>query len=134
LTVQVMLDTSIVSDLIRDPYGAAASRVEIERVENCCVSIFTASELRYGALKKGSPRLSRDVEQSLLRIPVAPFEVPGDAIYAEIRDALTRSGQLIRPVDLFIAAHALALGLTLITANMREFSRVPGLHVENWLD
>lgn len=129
-----MLDTNIVSDLIRDPYGVVAKRIEILRVENCCVSIFTASELRYRALKKGSPRLSRDVEQSLLRIAVIPFEAPADAIYAEIRDALTRSGQLIGPVDLFIAAHALALDLTLITANIREFSRVPGLPVDNWLD
>jgi tRNA(fMet)-specific endonuclease VapC len=129
-----MLDTNIVSDLIRDPYGAVAKRLGILRVENCCVSIFTASELRYGALKKGSPRLSRDVEQSLLRIAVIPFEVPADTIYAEIRDALTRSGQLIGPVDLFIAAHALALDLTLVTANTAEFSRVPGLRVENWRD
>lgn len=129
-----MLDTNIMSDLIRDPYGAAAKRLETLNVENCCVSIFTGSELRYGALKKGSPRLSRYVEQSLLRIAVAPFEAPGDMIYAELRDALTRSGQLIGPVDLFIAAHALALDLTLITANVREFSRVPGLRIENWLD
>ena len=129
-----MLDTNVVSELIRDPYGAAAKRIEIVKVENCCVSIFTASELRYGAQKKGSPRLSRDVEESLLRIAVIPFEAPADAIYAEIRNVLARSGQLIGPVDLFIAAHALALDVTLVSANVREFSRVPGLRIENWLD
>lgn len=134
MTVQGMLDTNVVSELILDPYGAVAKRLEIVKVENCCVSIFTASELRYGAMTKGSVRLSRDVEESLLRIAVIPFKVPADAIYAEIRDVLTRSGQLIGPVDLFIAAHALALDLTLVTANVGEFSRVPGLRVENWLD
>lgn len=129
-----MLDTNVVSELIRDPFGSVGRRIETLGIGNCCVSIFTASELRYGALKKGSPRLSERVQQSLLRVTVIPFEAPADSTYAEIRDTLTRAGEPIGPVDFFIAAHALALDLTLITANTREFSRVPGLRVENWLD
>ena len=66
-------------------------------------------------------------------LEILPLEIPADHQYAAVRHHLTRKGTLIGPNDLLIAAHALANDLTVITANVREFSRVPGLKVENWL-
>ena len=65
---------------------------------------------------------------------IVPFAEPADQVYAELRAHLERAGTPIGPHDLLIAAHALALDLTLVTDNLREFSRVPDLRVENWLD
>jgi len=131
---KVMLDTNTVSDLIRNPRGNVSRHIERLGADRICVSILTAAELRYGALKKGSARLSSDIEGALLRMRVLDFEPPADVVYARIRDQLTRAGTPIGPIDFIIAAHALSLDLTLVTANVREFSRVPGLRVENWLD
>ena len=75
----------------------------------------------------------RQLETVLTELPVLPFEPPADRVYGGIRAYLERVGMPIGPNDLFIAAHALALDLTLVTANKREFRRVPGLKVENWL-
>lgn len=82
---------------------------------------------------KGSQGLAAKVEQLLASIDVLPLEVGVDHHYAEMRVALERVGHPIGHNDLVIAAHARALGLTLVTDNMREFSRVPSLAVENWL-
>jgi tRNA(fMet)-specific endonuclease VapC len=102
--------------------------------ERVGLSIVVAAELRYGAVRKKSSRLSTHVAATLLEMAVLPLEQPVDEAYADIRSTLERAGTPIGPNDLFIAAHALALDLTLVTANVREFSRVPGLRVENWLD
>ena len=129
-----MLDTNIVLDLIRNPRGNVSRHIERLGADRVCVSILTAAELRYGALKKGSARLGSDIEGALSRISVLDFEPPADVLYARIRDELTKAGTPIGPIDFLIASHALSLDLTLVTANIREFSRVPGLRVENWLD
>lgn len=128
-----MLDTNVVSELVREPLGPIFGRLARYGPETACVSIIIAAELRYGIAKKGSPRLTAEIEGILSRIAVVPFDRDADVHYARIRNALTRSGTPIGPVDYFIAAHAMALDVTLVTANDREFSRVPGLHVENWL-
>ena len=99
-----------------------------------CISIVSAAELRFGAEAKGSSRLLKEVDDFLRGIAVLPFAPPADEHYAQIRAYLKRAGTPIGANDLFIAAHALALDLTLITDNIREFSRVPNLRVENWLD
>jgi len=129
-----MLDTNIVSELIGSPQGRIKSRIEALGTDAICASILTAAELRYGAAKRGSAKLSRDIERVLSTMPILPFDVPADFEYGRIRALLTAAGTPIGPVDFFIAAHALSLGLILVTANVREFSRVPGLVVENWLD
>lgn len=92
-----------------------------------------AAELRYGAWKKGSPKLTRQLEAVLSVIPILPVEQPADKKYASLRTHLERAGTPIGPNDMFIAAHALSLDLILVTANVEEFSRVPKLLVENWL-
>lgn len=128
-----LLDTNILSDLIRNPFGPAARRIEAVGAKAVCTSIIVAAELRYGCAKKGSPKLQARVEEVLVTIPVMPLEVPADADYGRQRAQLEASGQPIGANDLLIAAHALALGLTLVTHNTREFSRIAGLQVEDWL-
>jgi tRNA(fMet)-specific endonuclease VapC len=127
-----MLDTNIVSELIRNPFGHAARRAR-EVSQSLSVSIIVASELRYGCAKKGSPELRRKVAAFLSAVPVMVFDVPADAQYGEMRAQLEAAGVTIGSNDLLIAAHARALGSTVVTANVREFTRIPGLPVENWL-
>ena len=129
-----MLDTNIISDLIRNPKGKAARCIASVGDEALCTSIIIAGELRYGCAKKASPKLLQKVEEILSVIPVLPFDVPADTEYGEIRSELEQAGQTIGQNDLLIAAHASVLGLTLATANTRAFCRVSGLRVENWLE
>ena len=128
-----MLDTNIVSELARSPHGAVATRIAQVGSDAICVSIITAAELRYGCAKKGSPRLLAQIEAILGSVSVLALDVPADTEYGGIRAELESAGKPIGPNDLFIAAHAYALGATLVTANIGEFSRVRALKVENWL-
>ena len=128
-----MLDTNTLSDLIRNPRGALVQRLSQIEPDSVCTSIVVACELRFGARRKGSETLTLRVEQLLASLAVLPFGEPADRHYADIRTVLERAGTLIGSHDLFIAAHARSLGLTLVTHNMREFERVPGLRREDWL-
>jgi tRNA(fMet)-specific endonuclease VapC len=128
-----MLDTNVVGDMIRNPAGRAAQRARVAG-DSVCVSIMVAAELRYGCAKKGSPQLLRRVEQFLTEVPVLPFDVPADSKYCGIRAELEAAGRPIGSIDLLIAAHAHALGATVVTANVGEFRRIHGLNVENWLE
>ncbi len=92
--------------------------------------MIVACELRYGTLKKGSSRLTDKVDNLLAQVKVLPLDAQVDLHYAEVRVTLEKAGQPIGHNDLLIAAHARALGLTLATDNVREFSRVPGLAVK----
>jgi tRNA(fMet)-specific endonuclease VapC len=89
--------------------------------------------LRYGCAKSGSERLLRAVENLLGEIEVLPMEVPADREYGAIRAELETTGKPIGGNDLLIAAHACAIGSTIVTANTGEFRRIRGLKVENWL-
>ncbi|MFL6261642.1 MAG: PIN domain-containing protein [Thermoanaerobaculia bacterium] len=129
-----LLDTKILSDLLRNPDGRAAQRVALVGEATVCTSIAVACELRYSAAKKGSARLSERVESLLESLEGLPLDKDSDRRYAEIRLHLDQRGRPIGSNDLLIAAHALALDLTLVTANVEEFARVPGLRLENWLD
>lgn len=127
-----MLDTGIISDLIKYPQGFSARRIA-ELGDACiCTSIIVAGELRYGHAKKNSDRLRMAVEDVLSEIEVLPFEAPADVEYGDIRARLEAAGKTIGGNDLLIAAHALAVGATIATRNTSEFERVPGLQVENW--
>ncbi len=128
-----MLDTDIVSDLARNPQGAVTRRIAEAGPDNICVSIITAAELRYSCARKGSPRLTAQIEAILGAVQVLALDVPADAEYGSIRAGLEAAGKPIGPNDLLIAAHAAVLGAVLVTANSGEFSRVPALNVENWL-
>ena len=130
---QYLFDTNVLSDLMKRPSSPLADRVASLERHAFCTSIVVACELRYGAVKRGSRTLTTRVNQLLSRIDVLPLEPEVDTHYAAIRVALERMGQPIGAHDLLIAAHTRTLGLTLVTANLREFLRVPNLTVENWL-
>ncbi|WP_321928027.1 type II toxin-antitoxin system VapC family toxin [Paraburkholderia guartelaensis] len=129
-----LLDTNIISDMIRNPSGQVATRIEQIDPKAICTNIVVAAELRYGCAKKGSAKLLAKVESILATIPVLPLEVPADTEYGRIRAELEIAGETIGVNDLLIGAHAYALGLTLVTNNTREFSRISGLTIENWLE
>lgn len=131
--LRFLLDTNILSALIRQPDGVIAQRIAEEGEDTICTSIIVACELRYGAAKKGAQALTDRIEALLGVIEVLALEEDADSHYAAIRWDLSRIGQPIGPNDLLIAAHARALNLAVVTANEREFSRVPSLRVENWL-
>jgi tRNA(fMet)-specific endonuclease VapC len=129
-----LLDTNIISDMIRNPDGSVARQIEKIGFKGICTSIIVAGELRYGCAKKGSVKLLARVEQLLKLIPVLPLDISAGDEYGGIRFELEAAGQPIGMNDLWIAAHAYALKFTLVTDNTREFKRIRGLKVENWLE
>ncbi len=128
-----LLDTNILSDLVRQPQGVVARRIAEAGEETICTSIIVAAEIRFGAAKSGSSKLGDQVELILSAIEVLPLESPADREYGKLRHHLARNGTPIGPNDMLIAAQALCAGLIVVTANSGEFTRVPGLIVENWL-
>jgi len=128
-----LLDTNIVSDLIRNPGGLVAARIGQVGETKVCINLIIAGEIRFGLAKRNSLRLTEQAEKVLSVLPVAPFEHPLDRYYAEIRNTLESAGKPIGPNDLWIAAHASALNAILVTENLGEFARLAALRVENWL-
>lgn len=131
-----LLDTNILSDLIRNPGGAVARRIAqlpAEERASLCTSIVVAAELRFGAARKNSARLSERVEAILAAVEVLPLGAGADVSYAGLRAKLERDGLPVGGNDLLIGAHALCAGCVLVTDNESEFRRMPGLRVENWL-
>jgi tRNA(fMet)-specific endonuclease VapC len=128
-----LLDTNILSHLVKEPSGIVTHRIAAIGEDSVCTSIVVACELRFGAAKKGSARLTDQLETILSAISILSLEEPADRHYAEIRTYLHHIGQPIGHNDLLIAAHARSLDLILVTHNELEFSRVPGLTVENWI-
>jgi len=131
--MRYLLDTDIVSDLVRRPQGRTSQRIREVGEAQVCTSIIVAAELRYGAAKRGAPRLSAQLEAVLGALDVLPFEAPADAIYGRLRSGLERIGRSIGGNDLLIAAHAMTLGYAIVTDNEREFARIDNLPCENWL-
>jgi len=127
------LDTNIVSDLVRNPQGRVAAHIRKVGEAQVSASVIVAAELRYGAARKGSLRLSQQVEAVLGALAILPLQPPADAVYGRIRFQLEREGLPIGGNDLLIAAQAIALGLIVVTDNEAEFGRVAGLKRENWL-
>jgi tRNA(fMet)-specific endonuclease VapC len=131
--MRFLLDTNVVSDLVRYPRGRISARIAEVGETQICTSIIVAAELRYGAAKKSSSRLSAQLNTVPGALDVLVLEAPVDTFYGELRARLERAGQSIGANDLLIAAHALALGHAVVTDNEREFSRIDDLRVENWL-
>ena len=129
-----LLDTNIISELAKSPAGPLSKRIRRLPSGSLCTSIIVAAEVHFGLAKRGSETLAHHMMLTLEAFPVLPFETPADRIYGDIRAQLERDGTPVGSNDLLIAAHALALGCTLVTGNERELTRVPGLKVENWLN
>jgi tRNA(fMet)-specific endonuclease VapC len=128
-----LLDTSILSHLIRQPQGRVAARIADVGEANVLTSVIVACELRYAAAKRGSRKLTRQIEAVLGAMTIRPLESDVERVYASIRVALEKMGTPIGAHDMLIAAHARAIGAVCVTDNESEFRRVPVLKVENWL-
>lgn len=133
MTERYLLDTNALSQLIRDPRGNVGMRLRQVGDSNVFTSIVVACELRYGARKRNSALLSERIDRVLSSIHVAPLESGVDVCYAQIRQELESAGRSIGANDLLIAAHALEQSATLITDNVDEFRRVPGLQIDDWV-
>jgi len=129
-----LLDTNIFSALLRGEPGSLLNRIANLAPERLCVSSLVLGELLAGAEKSDRRAATlgaiRDVIADMAH---APFNEDDAAAYARIRAALERKGANIGPMDMLIAAQAVSRGLVLVTDNLREFKRVPGLSCENWL-
>ncbi len=128
-----LLDTSVLSHLIRQPQGPVAERIARVGEANVVTSVIVACELRYGAAKRRNRRLSKQVEAVLGAMTIRPLESDVERVYASIRLALEKRGAPIGAHDMLIAAHARALDAVCVTDNVAEFRRVPALKVENWV-
>jgi tRNA(fMet)-specific endonuclease VapC len=128
-----LLDTNILSHLVRQPQGAVADHIADVGEANVLTSVIVACELRYGAAKRGSRRLTRQVEAVLSAMTIRPLESDIERVYASVRVALERKGTPIGAHDMLIAAHARAIDAVCVTDNVAEFRRVPALKIENWL-
>ena len=128
-----MLDTNICIYAIKQRPPEVLSALRAQEVAGLGLSSVTVAELAFGVAKSGSARNQRALEQFLEPLEIADFDRSAALVYGRLRAALEASGTPIGPLDTQIAAHALALGVTLVSNNQREFSRVPGLRLEDWV-
>jgi tRNA(fMet)-specific endonuclease VapC len=128
-----LLDANIVSALMHEPVGRLAQRIARSGEGNVFISVIVAAELAYGGVKKPSPRLTAAIATVFRELDIKPLETEVVGHYARLRHQLEQAGTPISANDMLIAAHALSLDATLVTANEREFARVEQLRVENWL-
>ena len=126
-----MLDTDSVSFALRGQ-GKVAARVLEHRPSEICISAITLAELRYGAARRKSAKLYDLIDAFTASIAVMPFDEGCAAHFGVVASELAERGSPLGEYDALIAAHAVALELTLVTNNVKHFSRVAGLHVENW--
>lgn len=129
-----LLDTNILSDLIKRPGGTVAGKIAEVGSEAVCTSIVVTCELRFGAEQKAAPHLVQKTGDLLKAIKVLPLEQDADTAYGRIRNALEKAGTPIGANDMLIAAHALSQDLILVTNNTHEFARIEKPPVENWLE
>lgn len=134
MTVRYMLDTNIASWLLRGSHPALDRRLRRESVASVCISAITRAELRFGVarLLPAAIRLEREVERFVQGVITLPWDASAADAYGPVRAALEGAETPIGSLDTRIAAHALIADLTLVTHNLREFRRVPGLRVEDW--
>lgn len=132
--MRLMLDTNICIYIINARPPSVIERFSSIGVGEIGISIITLAELEYGAAKSAQPRRNREaLKQFILPLEVAAFDAEATTAYGSARTALEKRGTPIGAMDLLIAAHAVSLGVTLVTNNSREFARVPGIRVENWV-
>ena len=128
-----MLDTDMCSYIMKRSHPSVLKRLQRVQVADVCISVITKSELLFGV--EISPRRQHDeaaLKAFLAHVDALDYPDQASPHYADIRAGLKRRGMLIGANDLFIAAHARSLGLTLVTNNTHEFGRVPHLILENW--
>lgn len=130
--LKYMLDTYIVIYTIKNRPEQVRKAFKLHEGQ-MCISAVTLGELIYGAEKSAqTERNLADIEGLIARLDVTAFDAHASEHFGQLRAELYRIGQPIGPYDMMIAGHARALGLILVTNNVKEFSRVPGLRIENW--
>lgn len=127
-----MLDTDIASYAIKG-HPTIGERLLIHRPSSICISSIAVAELTYGAERLNSSKLQTSIDRFIGDIKVLPFDYNAAVLYGKVAAALARQGSPIGEYDTLIAAHALSAGMTLVTNNIRHFSRVAGLKTENWV-
>lgn len=131
--LRYMLDTDTCIFVLRHQHPGLRDRLD-EHAESLAISSVALSELYFGVENSARPEGNRRVLESFAaRLVVLPFDTPAAFHSGRVRAELRRAGQAIGSYDLMIAGHARSAGLALVTNNEREFRRVPGLMVENWL-
>ena len=128
------LDTNMCSYILRRHSSQVIAHFERLEASDLFLSALVAAELRYGAAKLGSSKFAGYLEDWLRLFDLRPWPVTASQHYARLRCDLERQGTPIGGTDLLIAAHALAENAVLVTNNLREFQRVPGLRLENWME
>ena len=129
----LLLDTDICIHLVRERPRTILERFNEYAVGEIGISAISLAELEYGVSKSSKPARNRQaLDQFLEPLIVADFDRAATSAYGKLRATLEKRGQVIGGMDLLIAAHALSLSLRLVTHNVREFTRVPGLRVETW--
>lgn len=133
MTPRYMLDTNICIYIARQQPPKVKARFDRVKPGELVMSVITYGELYYGASKSRQASTAFSQLQLFVRdVPVLPVDLAAGKVYGELRSFLERRGQIIGNNDLWIGAHALALGVTIATNNEREFNRIPRLSVENW--
>ena len=130
--MKYLLDTDTCIYLINERPRTVLARFRRHAVGDIGVSAVTALELAWGVAKTSSERNRAALEAFLLPLEIAPYDLPAALRYGEVRADLERRGRPIGPLDTMIAAHAISLGVTLVSNNLREFGRVRDLTVESW--
>ena len=131
--MKLMLDSNICIYLIKRSPVSVLERFMAHSVGDIGISVVTLAELEHGVANSSRPARNREaLAQFVSPLEVAPFDRRAAAAYGKLRTALEKKGQPIGSLDLLIAAHALSLNVRLITHNIREFGRVPGLRIEDW--
>jgi len=131
--MRFLLDTCICIDLMRGKGKGTFTRLRRLQLDETGISSITLAELYYGAAKSNRPAYHESLIVSFCApIAIAPFNSVAAEVYGGVRAGLEKSGKPIGPLDLLIASHAIALGATVITSNLKEFRRVTGLRVEDW--
>ena len=129
-----MLDTNICSYIIRNkPLKIKEKLQAIEKEYKVALSSIVVSELLYGAKKKDSPKLTKIVMMFIDNFSIYDYDKSTAESYASVRTNLELKGQIIGANDLLIASHALSLNAILVTNNTKEFERVDGLEIEDWV-
>ena len=130
--MRYLLDTNTCIDVLRRRQPALSRIAEVSR-EDCAISTVTTYELLVGAEKLPNPNIEKDkISQFVRTLNELSFDPFAASHAAQVRAFLEGRGQVIGPYDILLAGHALATNLTFVTNNVGEFSRVPGLTIENW--
>ena len=130
--MRYLLDTDICIYAIKNRPAQVIARLRAHETDGIGISNISVAELFFGAANSGSARNLEALRHFLEPLEIADFDAAAAEVYGDVRLALERAGTPIGPLDTQIAAHALAMGVVLVTNNTREFERVLGLVVENW--